>query len=209
MRELTKSYSPLGELYKKLPAGFNSWDTLARAQWLETTIFMSGYLLSSQGDRMSMANSVEGRYPFLDYRLIEFCNSLPSTLKLRGLTEKYLLKKLLANKIPAEIVSRTKQPYRAPVNNVFISGSEPDYVREMLSETQTKKVGIFDSKSVDSVLSRIRKTGVTSEMDDMFITSVISTHLLYNQFIESRNEAFQTSSLPDMRIIEDSVEVLT
>ena len=209
MKELTNSYSPLGELYKKLPAGFNSWDALARAQWLETTIFMSGYLLSSQGDRMSMANSVEGRYPFLDYRLIEFCNSLPSTLKLRGLTEKYLLKKLLADKIPAEIVSRTKQPYRAPVNNVFVSGSEPDYVREMLSETQAKKVGIFDHKSIDSVLSRIRKTGATSEMDDMLITSVISTHLLYNQFIENRNAAFQTANLSDLRIIEDSVEVLT
>ena len=80
---------------------------------------MSGYLLSSQGDRMAMANSVEGRYPFLDYRVIEFCNKLPADFKLNGLNEKYLLKKLMKNKIPESIIRRSKQPYRAPIKNAF------------------------------------------------------------------------------------------
>src|SRR5262249_11371733 len=76
------------------PAGFAGWGPLERGQYLESTIFLSQYLLSSQGDRVAMAHSVEGRYPFLDYRVIEFCNRLPSRLKLRGLTEKYLLRRL-------------------------------------------------------------------------------------------------------------------
>lgn len=209
LRELTDSYSPVEELYTKLPSDFNSWNGLAKAQWLETTIFMSGYLLSSQGDRVSMANSVEGRYPFLDYRLIEFCNSLPSNLKLKGLTEKYLLKKLLAGRIPEEIVSRTKQPYRAPVSNVFLSANAPEYAVEMLSERQIRKAGIFDFNSIDGALSRIKKSGVASEMDDMLLTSVISSHLLYEQYIENRNEAFRKDSLANLRVIEDSVKVLT
>ncbi|NJK85719.1 MAG: hypothetical protein HC906_06895 [Bacteroidales bacterium] len=56
---------------------------------------MSGYLLSSQGDRVAMANSVEGRYPFLDFRVIEFCSKLPLEYKIKGLNEKFILKKIM------------------------------------------------------------------------------------------------------------------
>lgn len=201
--EDTRSFSPINYLNEKLPEGFNSWDPLSKAQWLETSIFMSGYLLSSQGDRMSMANSVEGRYPFLDYRLIEYCNSLPSNLKLRGLTEKYLLRKLLKNRIPESIINRTKQPYRAPVNNVFISENAPEYVKEMLSGDITRKVNVFDYKSLESLLAKVKRSGVSSEMDDMVITSVLSTHLLYTQFIENRNEKYMNRQLSNLRIIKD------
>jgi asparagine synthase (glutamine-hydrolysing) len=207
MKESTKTHSPVDFLYDRLPSGFNSWDPLAKAQWLEATIFMSGYLLSSQGDRMSMANSVEGRYPFLDYRLIEFCNSLPPTLKLRGLTEKFLLKKLLKNRIPEDIITRPKQPYRAPVSNVFLTGKTPDYVMEMLSEKQTSKVNVFDNKTIGSVISRIKRSGTSSEVDDMLITSVISTHLLYNQYIEGNNHSFSTGKLSNLRITEDLANI--
>jgi asparagine synthase (glutamine-hydrolysing) len=74
------------------PAGFANWGDLEKAQFLEITTFLSQYLLSSQGDRVAMAHSVEGRYPFLDVRVVEFCNRLPARLKLRGLTDKFLLR---------------------------------------------------------------------------------------------------------------------
>jgi len=204
LKESLKDHSPTDRLENSLPTGFHSWDPLAKAQWLETTIFMSGYLLSSQGDRMAMANSVEGRYPFLDYRVMEFCSALPAKFKLRGLTEKYLLKKLLTGKIPESIIKRTKQPYRAPVKNVFLSGDPPEYVRQMLSESYTRRAGIFNHDSLATVLQRIQKTGTSSEMDDMLLTSVISTHLLYHQFIEDNNKEFQKGKLKDLRLIEDS-----
>ncbi len=69
IKERLNGYDPLENLTGMLPSGFESWDHLEKAQWLETNVFMSGYLLSSQGDRMGMANSIEGRYPFLDHRL--------------------------------------------------------------------------------------------------------------------------------------------
>ncbi len=197
------NHSDYDTLTESLPEDFRSWDHLAKSQWLETSIFMSGYLLSSQGDRMSMANSVEGRYPFLDYRVIEFCNKLNGDMKLRGLKEKYLLKKLLQNKIPDDIINRTKQSYRAPVRNVFISENPPEYVGEMLSETYTNKAGLFNFSSISSVISRIKKTGITSEMDDMLLTTIISTHLLFNQFIENNNEGFKAKKLRNLRIIDD------
>jgi asparagine synthase (glutamine-hydrolysing) len=209
VRESLNDYEPFNSVIKRLPEEFSEWDMLSRSQWLEATIFMSGYLLSSQGDRMSMANSVEGRYPFLDYRLIEFCNSLDPDFKLKGLREKYLLKKLLTGKIPENIITRTKQPYRAPVRSVFMSGKSPNYVNEMLSVDYTTKVGIFDSRSAGSVVEKIRKTGNTSEMDDMLLTSIISTHLLNHLFIENRNQEFTSPELKNLRIIEDQLEPVT
>ena len=164
---------------------------------------MSGYLLSSQGDRMAMANSVEGRYPFLDYRVIEFCNNLPGDFKLKGLNEKYLLKKLMQNKIPDCIVRRSKQPYRAPIKNAFTLKNPPEYVKEMLSQEYFRKAGIFEFNSVSTLLQKIEKTGNSSEVDDMVLVSVISTHLIYNQFIERFQENLQNRTLNNLKVIDE------
>ena len=195
-------YDSLEHLSARLPQNFSSWSALAKAQWLETTVFMSGYLLSSQGDRMAMANSVEGRYPFLDYRVIEFCSSLPDRLKLNGTNEKYLLKKLMTGRIPDSIVKRPKQPYRAPISSVFLSKSKPDYVNEMLSAGMIRKAGIFSPESVTGLLDRIQKSATVSEMDNMLITAVISTHLLYHQFIENQNQDLLNSPLNNLNVID-------
>ncbi len=203
LKQSLKDYSVLNDLEAGLPGNFGTLDLLSKSQWLETTIFMSGYLLSSQGDRMAMANSVEGRYPFLDYRVIEFCASLPPGYKLNGLNEKYLLKKVLKGRIPGEILARPKQAYRAPIKSVFLSANQPDYVKEMLSQSFTEKAGVFDSNSISSLISRIVKTGMASEVDNMVLTAVISTHLLYYQFIENNNEEFNKHPLNNLKIIEE------
>jgi asparagine synthase (glutamine-hydrolysing) len=198
-----KDYSVLNELEKRLPSNFDTWDQLAKSQWLETTVFMSGYLLASQGDRMAMANSVEGRYPFLDYRVIEFCSSLPADYKLKGLDEKYLLKRLLKNRIPESILKRSKQAYRAPIKSVFLSSDTTEYVKEMLSETYFKKANIFNFDSVNGLISRIEKTGSASEIDNMVLSSVVSTHLLNYQFIDNNNEEFKPAELKNLKIVND------
>ena len=99
-----------GDDAPQLPGDFTRWGALERAQFLEISIFLSQYLLSSQGDRPAMAHSVEGRFPFLDYRVVEFCNALPARLKLKGLTEKYLLRQVAREWLPAEILARVKRP---------------------------------------------------------------------------------------------------
>jgi asparagine synthase (glutamine-hydrolysing) len=204
IRESINEYDPLTDLSARLPDSFMEWSPLARAQWLETTVFMSGYLLSSQGDRMAMANSVEGRYPFLDYRVIEYCSSIPDNLKLNGLNEKYLLKKLMTGRIPESIVKRPKQPYRAPISSVFMGNERPAYVNEMLSERITRLAGIFSHDSVAALLAKIEKTGTASEMDNMALTAVVSTHLVYRQFVEGNNHDFRNGPLRNLRIIEEN-----
>ncbi|MDP4222299.1 MAG: asparagine synthase (glutamine-hydrolyzing) [Bacteroidota bacterium] len=198
-----EGYSPTDHLRENLPAGFDRWNYLEKSQWLETSIFMSGYLLSSQGDRMAMANSVEGRYPFLDYRVIEFCNRLPADYKLHGLNEKYLLKKLMLNKIPDSIIKRAKQPYRAPIKNAFMQ-SRSEYLKEILSQEYFSKAGIFDFNSISGVLQKIERTGNSTEVDDMILVAVISTHLLYKQFIEGFKENLNGRKLSNLKTIEET-----
>ncbi|MBE0674264.1 MAG: asparagine synthase (glutamine-hydrolyzing) [Bacteroidales bacterium] len=203
IKSSVNGYDPLEDLSRKLPCDFHNWSTLAKAQWLETTVFMSGYLLSSQGDRMAMANSVEGRYPFLDYRVIEFCSSLSDRLKLNGTNEKYLLKKLMTGRIPDSIVKRPKQPYRAPISSVFLAKDKPDYVNEMLSESMISKADVFNVGSVNSLLEKIQKSATASEMENMVLTSVISTHLLYHQFIDDQNQDHLNSPLNNLNVINE------
>ena len=177
------SYDPVEELTGLLPADFDRYSVLQKAQWLEVNIFLSGYLLSSQGDRMAMANSVEGRYPFLDHRVIEFSASLPDHFKLSGMTEKKILKELMRNELPAAIVNRAKQAYRAPTLDAFCAESAPEYVKELLSSGSIQDSGIFDAGKVKNLINRIRKGGQLSEVDGMAVTAILSTQILVNQFI--------------------------
>lgn len=174
--------SPENLIGKSLPEDFHNWTELSKAQYLESTIFMSGYLLSSQGDRMGMGNSVEGRYPFLDYRLIEFCNQLPDKFKLNGLNEKFILKKLGKGKIPESIRTRQKQPYRAPINETITSGSE--FFADILSERTINSFGIFDPDKIKSLLSKQAQKQSLSEIDQMALIGILSTQLLYKKFIQ-------------------------
>ena len=129
-----------------LPADISRWIPMGRDQYVEAHTLMSGYLLCSQGDRVAMANSIEGRFPFLDHRLIEFANRLPPQLKLNGLTEKYLLKKSMTGLLPETVRTRTKQPYRAPDSQSFFDAGKPvDYVAELLSASKIAAAGYFDA----------------------------------------------------------------
>jgi asparagine synthase (glutamine-hydrolysing) len=176
-------YNPLAAINSALPDDFMRWSDLAKSQYLEITIFMSGYLLSSQGDRMAMGNSVEGRYPFLDYRVIEFCNKLPDNFKLNCLNEKFLLKKMSVGRIPESITKRSKQPYRAPIASSFFSSGAPEYVSEILSENSIKSFGLFNPEKVKSLIKKIQLQKEIPEVDQMAIAAILSTQLLYKMFI--------------------------
>jgi len=175
----------LDSLYPKLPENFMNWSELARSQYLEATIFMSGYLLSSQGDRVAMANSVEGRYPFLDYRVIEFCNQLPDNFKLNCLKEKFLLKKMSIGKIPASITKRPKQPYRAPIASLFFSSRPPAYVSELLSSSCLQSYGLFNPQKVNLLINKMHQQKNISEVDQMAVAGILSTQLLNMMFIRN------------------------
>ena len=146
---------------------------------------MPGYILSAQGDRMALAHSVEGRFPFLDHRLIEFGARLPLRLRMNGLVEKYALKRAARGLIPESVIKRTKQPYRAPDTESFIGPDnvEPEYLAEILSEDRLKAYGLFNSKAVGLLLKKARQRRVTGVRDDMAFVGIVSSQLLAEQFL--------------------------
>lgn len=163
------------------------WHPLCRAQYLESALFLPGYLLSSQGDRMLMANSVEGRFPFLDHRVIEFAATIPPEYKIRGLNEKYILKKIYSGILPESISSRPKQPYRAPIAQSLID--RDTLASSMLGHEAIARYGYFDPERVEMLLNKYRKSnGMPSgERDDMTIAGIVSMQLLHYHFIEKRS----------------------
>jgi asparagine synthase (glutamine-hydrolysing) len=166
------------------PSRFRSWGPLEQAQFIEATIFMSQYLLCSQGDRVAMAHSVEGRFPFLDCRLVDFSARLPSTLKLRVLTEKFILKTLGRKWLPEEILRRPKRPYRAPIQRSFFNEAAQDYVPELLSPESLGKTGLFSAAAVGQLLRRVHDGRGLGESDEMALVGILSTQLVHRQFVE-------------------------
>ena len=178
---------PAERVEKRLPGDFDSLTPLGKAQYLEVMTFLDGYLLHSQGDRMLMGHSVEGRFPFLDFRVAEFAARLPDTLKVRGLEEKYLLRKVASSMIPSDISARRKRPYRAPIVSAFVGDRAPDYVRDVLSADSLAGAGVFDPDAVARLVSKCESAGTAGvgETDEMGLVGAISTMLLHDRLVTS------------------------
>jgi len=176
---------PIAELIADLPAQFRSWTPLAQDQYLEKRTLLAGYLLSSQGDRMLMAHSIEGRFPFLDSNVIALANSLPDSYKLRVLDEKHVLKRAAAQVVPAEILARKKQPYRAPDAAALIHAT---YLDDLLCPPALRDAGVFEPQPVMQLLRkcRARTDGRFSNADNMALVGILSTQLLHQQLIAGR-----------------------
>ena len=176
----------------ELPEGYDQLDTVAKAQYIEMKLFLSNYLLSSQGDRVAMAHSVEIRVPFLDYRVVEFMAKVPSRWKLLGLNEKYVLKKALAPVLPESVCQRRKQPYRAPIVHGLLSDDCLERVMERLSPTAIKSVGLFAPDRVERLMRKVQTIPNPGEVDSMALAGILSSQIIHQQFVE----AFSLESIP-------------
>lgn len=179
------TFKPDEELIARMPPGHQSWDTVSRAQWLEFATLLPGYILSSQGDRMLMGNSVEGRFPFLDRHIMDLSNSFPSRHKLLALDEKYVLKRVFADLVPESILRRPKQPYRAPDAASFFKGNSPEWIAELSSEKAIREAGVFDCAAVERLFAKCAAGGGErmSNTDNMRVLAILSTQLVHAQFI--------------------------
>ncbi|HEY7887630.1 MAG TPA: asparagine synthase (glutamine-hydrolyzing) [Steroidobacteraceae bacterium] len=187
MQASLASAKPEDELTGQLPAQFDTWSALSRDQYIEVKTLLEGYLLSSQGDRPSMAHSVEGRVPYLDQRVIEFMNALSPRYKLRALHEKALLRRALGRILPQSILKRVKQPYRAPDSRSFFQDDRPlPYVQELLSESNLRRTGYFHAQAVGRLLDKCRSGRALGAGDNMAFVAVLSTLLLHEHFFRGR-----------------------
>ncbi|NWG29390.1 MAG: asparagine synthetase B, partial [Ignavibacteriaceae bacterium] len=179
------------------PADYFDWDIVTKAQFLEAMIFLSNYLLSSQGDRVAMANSVELRVPYLDHRVIELMGTVHSELKINGLNEKYLLKKIFKDRLPASIVSRWKNPYRAPIHKALLN-SNLNLINEYCSEESLNKSGLFDATKVLRLINKLEKSVAAGEFDEMALVGILSTQIIHKTFIENFQADYSKSDSFDV-----------
>ena len=184
LRAAIGAYDGYKEVRGFLPEAYSKWDYLAKAQFLEISVFLSNYLLSSQGDRVAMANSLEIRLPYLDPRVLEFMGRLPSKWKIRGLNEKHILKKSFEGTLPPEITGRPKHPYRAPIKQSLMNQKTTEYVRDFLSEESLRKTGLFDFNKVSRLVKKLEAAKEPSEVNGMALVGILSSQLVYHQFIE-------------------------
>jgi len=188
--KLSLSKDAMEVIQSTFPENMDYWHPFNRGQYIESKSLMAGYLLCSQGDRMLMSHSVEGRFPYLDHRLIEFANRLHPKHKMRGLNEKFLLKKALGKYIPDGIVRRHKQPYRAPDILAFFGASTPDYVRELLSRDKIKDYGYFSEKKVERLIKKIEMRRAIGQKDSMALVGILSTQVWHYLFIEKNGSDY-------------------
>ena len=199
-REATEHADVVKELEDSLPPAYQSWSYFRRAEYLETKYLLPGYILSSQGDRMAMAHSVEGRYPFLDHRVVEFAAKLPSNLKMKVLDQKHLLKRAFQGIIPDSITRRPKQPYRAPDGKCFFGAPAADYAEELLSPEAIRRNGVFDAQAVTALVRKFKNGRVSGVKDNMAMVGVLSTQLLVHQFINQRTQEPTTCPRPTLNV---------
>lgn len=182
-RHALASYDSRPELDSLLDPGLASWDPLSQAQYLEVRTFLTPYLLSSQGDRMLMAHSVEGRFPFLDHRLIEFAATIPAHMRMLGLNEKRVLKRAVRDIVPTEIRRRPKQPYRAPISGAFCGPEAPEYVQELLAPQAVAAANLFDPRAISRLLAKCQAAHHLGENDNMALVGAVSAQLWHQTFI--------------------------
>jgi asparagine synthase (glutamine-hydrolysing) len=187
VRSEAQTYNSMRELEQALPASYSKLGSFSQAEYLEANLLLPGYILSSQGDRMAMAHAVEGRYPFLDYRVVEFAAKLPARQKMKVLDQKHLLKRAANGLIPQSVKGRFKQPYRAPDGCSFF-GPKANYVEDLLSPEQIKRDGVFEPRAVSQLVNKFKSGAQTSVGDNMALVGILSTQLVLNRFVNRRDE---------------------
>jgi asparagine synthase (glutamine-hydrolysing) len=190
----TSEWNHVAWMEAQIPARATQWSPLCRDQYVEAKTLLAGYLLSSQGDRVAMANSIEGRFPYLDHRVVEFAAHLPSRLKLRVLREKHVLRLALRGMLPDEILQRRKQPYRAPDSKSFFKdGKALDYVDDLLSAERIRSAGYFDATSVGRLVDKCRAGRAVGFADNQAFVGIISTMLVDEFFVRRRQPTFDAT----------------
>jgi asparagine synthase (glutamine-hydrolysing) len=130
------------DLFRAAAARAGTDDWLARLQAIDAHVYLPDNILT-KADRMSMAHSLEARVPYLDRALVELAARLPSDVKLRRFTKKYVLKQALRNHVPAEILRAKKRGFNVPVPS-WLRGELREMMQDVLAPAALRRVGLFE-----------------------------------------------------------------
>ena len=151
------------DLINYLPNNFKKNSKDKKAQYLEITTLLSNYLLSSQGDRMSMANSVEGRYPFLDEKFVNDISNIDPNLLAPTIKSKKLFREAFRNKLPSQILDRPKVAYQAPEAKCFVDKDfTSDNVIELIDNIKDLK--LINKKNFMNLIKKFKDENTSQRM---------------------------------------------
>ncbi len=158
-------------------------DIFHKRSYLDLKLRLSDHLIADHCDRVSYANSVEGRYPFLDIDLLNFIRTIPPHLKLNGLIEKYILKKVAKKYIPSVITDRQKFSFVAPNSTHLLKNNIP-WVEDMLSYDQIKRQGYFNPNVIERLkkMYRAENFSLNIPFDDDLLIVVLTFNMFLEQF---------------------------
>jgi asparagine synthase (glutamine-hydrolysing) len=175
--------SPLDELDLNHPRR-HRWHPLHQSLYVEHKLLLAGHLLADKGDRVSMHSSVEARYPFLDEDVVAFAASLAPEYKLRGLTDKWLLRQLAARLVPERLARRPKAMFRA--NPVFHGPHRPRWAEQLLSAESLRASGWFAPLAVErarALVERLPAYAPRRYVLEAGLSGVVTTQLWHHLFL--------------------------
>ena len=176
------AYDDLGITNDRFPR----WHPLNQSLYVGYKVMLAGLLLLAKGDRVAMNSSVEARYPLLDDDVIAFCASIAPEYKLRGSTDKWLLRQVAARTLPARIANRHKTMFRASRSEAFFAPDRPHWVDQLLSPESLRATGWFDPEGVARErAAQIRFPAITPKriIMDLSLTCVIATQLWHHIYL--------------------------
>jgi asparagine synthase (glutamine-hydrolysing) len=161
------------------------WHPLNQSLYVGYKVMLAGLLMISKGDRIAMHSSVETRYPFLDDDVIKFCASIDPSYKLRGRTEKWILRQVAAKTLPPQIANRPKTMFRAALSKTFLGPGHPAWVDQLLSPESLRATGFFDPDVITRERfwqTRMPRITARRFVLDVALTCVVSTQLWHHLF---------------------------
>ena len=160
---------------------FKQLNTLEKHLYLDFKFYLPSDMLTKM-DRMSMMNSLEGRFPFLNHPLVEFAQSVPSSLKLKQGIRKYLLKKTFGHIIPKAILTRSKMGFSVPLKTwLWEKGKFRDLIYDVLLDPKTKKRGYFNYPMIEKMLHEHDRL---IQMHDQRIWTLFMFELWHRNFLD-------------------------
>jgi asparagine synthase (glutamine-hydrolysing) len=149
--------------------------------YLDFKLRMVDHLLTDHGDKMALANSVEARYPFLDINLIDFSREIPPELKVKNLSEKYILKRIAEHYLPKQIIQREKFGWHAPGSPELLQQGS-DWVHDLLSYDRIKRQGYFNPDTIEFLKHKYAEPGF--RLNQPFEDDLLIIVLTFNIFLD-------------------------
>jgi len=191
---------PLDRLRPDVVADLAGRTPLERAEHLELTTLLPGYLLAAQGDRVAHAHGVEARYPFLDRGVAALAGALPAERRLAGLEGKVALRDVALRHLPEAIARRPKLPYRAPALEPFLGPHAPAWVGELLAPAAIAEVGLFDARRVPTLVARCADGRARGAREELALVAILSAQLWHHAFCAASPPAPAETAAPRVEL---------